>query len=149
MGRRVFRGSRAFYQEQLELIEARLENYFDNSSAKMTREQYFMMCEQLGSEPITSEIPTDFSDFPFVVQQAIQIFSIIPSIWEGMSGTYMGKDYSILPYLFNEIYEVENKQLMMKFILMIENIVREQYAQQQKARQRKAKTSKGGTHVNG
>lgn len=106
----------------------------------MTREQYLLMCEQLGTEPIDSEIPADFSDFPPIVQQAIQIHSILPGNWEGMSGTYMGKDYTLLPYLFEEIYEVENKQLMMRFILTIENIIREVYTQQQKARQRKAKT---------
>lgn len=107
------------------------------------------MCEQLGSEPIDSEIPADFSDFPYIVQTAIQIHNIIPGIWDGMSGSYMGKDYSILPYLFDEIYKVENKQLMMRFILTIENIVREEYSRQQKARQKKSKKSKGGIHING
>ena len=102
-----------------------------------------MMCEQLGSEPIPEEIPMDFSEFPFNIQEAIQIFSILPDNWEGMSGTYMGKDYSILPYLMDEIFKVEYKQQTMQYLLMIGNIVMESRAKDQKARQRKAKTKKG------
>ena len=112
----------------------------------MTKEQYLDMCEQLGSEPLQEEIPADFEDFPYPVQVAINIFYILPDIFEGMSGTYMGKNYSILPYLFDEIYEVENKQQTLQFILMIGNIVSSQYAAKQKERERKAKTKKGGTH---
>ena len=143
------RRHRKFYQEQQELIEAQLKNYFDNSAAKMTKEQYLLMCEQLGSEPIAEEIPADFADFPYVIQETMQIFSILPDNWEGMSGTYMGKDYSILPFLMSEIFMVENKQLTMKYLLLIGSIVMEQHTQKQKARQRKQKSSKGGIHVNG
>jgi hypothetical protein len=105
-----------------------------------------MMCEQLGSEPIPEEIPASFEDFPYSVQRAINIFYILPDVFEGMSGTYMGKNYSILPYLFDEIYEVEDKKQTMQFILMINSIVTKQYRSQQEARDRKAKTKKG-THV--
>ena len=115
----------------------------------MTKEQYLLMCENLGNEPDIKEIPRDFGDFPFEIQEALQIFSILPDNWEGMSGTYMGKDYSILPYLMDKIYAVDNKQQTMKFLLMIGNIVMENRTQQQKARQRKSKQSKGGIHVNG
>jgi hypothetical protein len=106
----------------------------------MTKEQYLMMCEQLGNEPIQEEIPADFSDFPYEVQEAINIFTILPDVWEGMSGTYMGKNYSILPYLFDEIFEVSNKQQTMQFILIIGRIVMENHTRAQKERQRKAKT---------
>lgn len=126
-----------------------MKNYFNNSSAKMTKEQYLLMCENLGTEPNPEEIPAEFSDFPVQVQEALQIFSILPDNWEGMSGTYMGKDYTILPFLMNEIFLVDNKQLTMKYILFIGSIVMEQYSKKQQARQRKAKTSKGGIHVNG
>lgn len=115
----------------------------------MTKEQYLLMCENLGTEPNPEEIPAEFSDFPVQVQEALQIFSILPDNWEGMSGTYMGKDYTILPFLMNEIFLVDNKQLTMKYILFIGSIVMEQYSKKQQARQRKAKTSKGGIHVNG
>ena len=140
---------RKFYEEQQGLIEAQLENYFNNSSAKMNTEQYLMMCEQLGEEPDMSKIPADFNDFPHQIQEVIQIFSILPDNWEGMSGSYMGKDYTILPYLFDEIFEVNDKKLAMKYLLFIASIVTAQYAEKQKARQRQAKSKKGGIHVNG
>ena len=108
----------------------------------MTKKQYLLMCEQLGNEPIEEEIPADFEDFPYEVQEVIQIFSILPDIWEGMSGTYMGKDYSILPYLMDEIFQVHNKQQAMQMLLSIGNIVMNIRSSEQKARQRKAKNKK-------
>lgn len=130
-------------------MQAQLKNYLDNSAAKMTREQYLMMCEQLGNEPIDEEIPMDFNEFPNVVQEALNIFSILPDNWEGMSGTYMGKDYSILPYLMDEIFHVEDKQQTMQFLLIIGNIIMEIRSKEQKARQRKAKTKAGRKEYNG
>ena len=109
----------------------------------MTKEQYLMMCEQLGNEPIESEIPADFADFPYEVQEAINIFSILPDNWEGMSGTYLGKDYSILPYLMDEIFEVADKKQTMQLLLIIGRLVMENHSREQKARQRKAKAKKG------
>ena len=102
-----------------------------------------MMCEQLGTEPIPEEIPASFEDFPYVVQEALNIFSILPDNWEGMSGTYMGKDYSILPYLFDEIFQVDNKQQTMQLLLTIGSIVMSQRSREQSARQKKAKLKKG------
>lgn len=101
------------------------------------------MCEQLGSEPIPEEIPADFSDFPFEVQEAINIFSILPDRFEGMSGTYLGKDYSILPYLMDEIFQVENKQETMKLLLIIGRLVMDNFSKKQKEQQRKAKAKSG------
>jgi len=106
----------------------------------MSKEQYLMMCEQLGNEPLPEEIPADYSDFPYEVQEAINIFTILPDIWDGMSGTYMGKDYSLLPYLFDEIFEVEDKKQSMQVLLMIGRLVSNMHSKAQKERQRKAKT---------
>jgi hypothetical protein len=109
----------------------------------MSKEQYLLMCEQLGNEPIPEEIPAEYEDFPYTVQEAIQIFSILPDNWEGMSGTYMGKDYSILPYLMDTIFEVVDKQQTMQFLLTIGKIVMDTRIADQKARDRKAKHKKG------
>lgn len=102
-----------------------------------------MMCEQLGNEPIPSEIPVEYADFPYEVQEAMNIFSILPDVWDGMSGTYMGKDYSLLPYLFDEIFEVTDKKQTMQLLLMVAKIVAEHHSEAQKARQRKAKSKSG------
>ena len=115
----------------------------------MTKEQYLLMCEQMNIPVDIKEIPIEYNDFPPQVQEALQIFSILPDNIDGFSGTYFGKDFSILPYLFEDIFVVEDKQLTMKFILIILNIVKTQYSEKQKANQRKSKNSKGGIHVNG
>lgn len=109
----------------------------------MTKEHYLEMCNQLGTEPIPEEIPAAYEDFPYAVQEALNIFSILPDNWEGMSGTYMGKDYSILPYLFDEIFQVDNKQQTMQLLLTIGSIVMSQRSREQLARQKKAKLKKG------
>ena len=40
----------------------------------MTKEQYFEMCEMLGSQPVDSEIPVELDDFPVEVQQAFLVY---------------------------------------------------------------------------
>lgn len=105
----------------------------------MTKDRYFMMCEQLEKIPVPDEIPLGFEDFPKQVQDAIMIYSILPDIWEGFGGTFLGKDYSILPYLANQVYMVEDHVQLMQFLLMINNIVSKNRAQKQKQERAKAK----------
>jgi hypothetical protein len=57
----------------------------------MTKDQYFEMCEMLGSEPSDSEIPVEFEDFPFEVQQAFNAYRMLRDEWDTMNGTYLGK----------------------------------------------------------
>jgi hypothetical protein len=109
----------------------------------MTKEAYLMMVEQLGNEPIPEEIPVEYEDFSYEVQEAIQIFTILPDVWEGMSGSYLGKNYSILPYLMDSIFEVANKQHTMQLLLVIGKIVMDNRIADQKSRERKAKHKKG------
>jgi hypothetical protein len=61
----------------------------------MSKDAYFEMCEMMGSEPKDEEIPIEFNDLPDVVQQALEIYGFLPDRWEGMSATFLGKDYSI------------------------------------------------------
>lgn len=100
-----------------------------------------MMCEQLGTEPKEEEIPAEFGDFPYLVQIAISIFAILPDNWEGFSGTYMGKDLSLLPYLV-KVYEVEDVAQLLQFINMIGSIVMNKRSEEQKRRQQKDKNLK-------
>lgn len=120
-------------------MEEGLEDFYNSSESKMTKERYFMMCEQLEKIPIPDEIPLGFEDFPKEVQDAIMIYSILPDIWEGFGGTFLGKDYSILPYLANQVYMVEDHVQLMQFLLMINNIVSKNRAQKQKQERAKAK----------
>jgi len=108
----------------------------------MTKERYFMMCEQLDKEPNPEEIPADFNDFPKLVQDAIMIYGILPDVWEGMGGTFLGKDYSILPYLVNQVYMIDDHPQLMQFLLMINNIVSSHRAEKQRQQQAKGKKGK-------
>ena len=55
-----------FVQDQREELLSRLEKYFKNSDAKMTRERYFKMCEQLGQEPNENENKNE-DESPYVI----------------------------------------------------------------------------------
>jgi len=49
------------------------------------------MCEMMGTEPIDSEIPVDFEDFPLEVQQAFVVYRMLRDEWDTMNGNYLGK----------------------------------------------------------
>ena len=80
---------------------------------------YLRLCEQLGEEPDPEKMPPDRSEFPTEVQEAFLIHDMLPDRWEGMSGSYLGKDYSSLSCML-DIYSIENKQLCILFLKHIE-----------------------------
>lgn len=110
----------------------------------MTKKAYLTMCEQMGKEPLQEELPADFEDFPKIVQDAIVIYGVLPDVWEGFGGTFLGKDYSILPYLTNKVYIIDDHPLLMQILMMINNIVSTNRAEKQKAEQ--AKSKRKGKH---
>jgi len=87
----------------------------------MTKDQYYEMCDMLGTEPNPEEIPVEFDDLPELVQQALEIYQYLPDRWEGMSGTFMGKDYSVVFELFTT-YEIESN-IEKRLFLRIMNVV--------------------------
>lgn len=101
----------------------------------MTKEAYFEMCEMLGSEPLDEEIPLELDDFPWLVQQAFVIYGMLSDIWEGMSGSYLGKDYSLLFNLFDlyGIDSAEEKLLATDFIKQIDAVRSKILYEKQKA----------------
>lgn len=90
----------------------------------MSKDAYFEMCEMMGSEPKDEEIPVEFNDLPDVVQQALEIYGFLPDRWEGMSATFLGKDYSIAFELF-KTYEIDNyveQRLFLRIMSVIDSI---------------------------
>jgi hypothetical protein len=85
----------------------------------MTKDQYFEMCELLGSTPIESEIPVEFSDLPLDVQEAYSVYSMLPDSWDFMSGTYVGKNYAGLGDIL-EILGVEDKLTVLNIIELLD-----------------------------
>lgn len=105
-------------EEQKEKLWKRLETWQHNSDAKMTKERYLEMMEQLGNDPIESEIPPDTGDFPYVVLDALETFNglgdrIYPDIG------YIGKDYTNLPY-YMKIFKVEDEELFLSILLRLD-----------------------------
>lgn len=89
-------------------------------------------------------MPLDSSDFPYEVQVAFFIFGFLEDVWEGMSGSYMGKRYSNIEYLFN-LYEIEDKKTILTIIKLYESILVEHRADKaQKKQQAEKRRSAGG-----
>lgn len=110
------RKSRKFYELQVERIISLLERKYKE---KITLEQYLSICEQTQQEPDPERMPVDDSMFPFEVQQALFVHSLLPDRWDGMSGSYMGKDWAALQGLL-DIYEIEDKKSVAYFLKHIE-----------------------------
>jgi len=106
-----------------------------------------MICEQLGEEPNPEKMPPEMSDFPYEVQVAFMLHNIMPDRWEGMSGSYMGKDWSCLGNLL-DIYEVEDKKEVTFFIKAIESenasVLNDEMTKKRKAQERASKAKTGG-----
>lgn len=106
----------------------------------MTQSAYYEMCEALGSEPVESEIPIEYEELPGLVQEAITIYSFLSDRWEGMSGTFLGKDYTIVFELFNTFgVEIAERQLLLRFMSSIDRIRGELISQKQKEKQNQTK----------
>lgn len=89
----------------------------------MTKEQYFEMCEMMGSEPIEEEIPVEFNDLPIELQEALQIYNSLQDSWDYMGGNYIGKNMVGFKDIL-DIYEVlpEDRRSMYELILHIDKV---------------------------
>jgi len=90
-------------------------------------------------------MPLDPTDFPVVVQVAFFIFGLLEDNWDGMSGSYLGKKWGNIEFLF-KLYKIEEPRTMLYILKMYEGIVVAQRAEEA-AKRRKAderKSSAGG-----
>lgn len=95
-------------------------------------------------------MPLDASDFPEEVQVAFFILSMLPDRWDGMSGTYLGKDWASANFLF-ETYGIEDRKEIVYFAKLYEGTLVNHRAEEQERRrkqeERKAKSGgKNYTH---
>ena len=63
----------------------------------------------MGIEPKEEDLPIEIEALTFESQLAFEIYRYLPGRWEGMSGSYLGKDLNILPFLFKQ-YKVEEDE---------------------------------------
>ena len=89
----------------------------------MSKEAYFEMCEALGSEPLESEIPVEFTDLAVEAQQALQIYNNLQDSWDYMNGNYIGKNLVGFKDIL-EIFEVpkEDYRIMYELIMHIDSV---------------------------
>lgn len=99
------------------------------------------MCEQMGWEPIEEEIPLDPASFDLEVQQALVLLNTLPDKWEGMSGTWMGKDYSGLGTIM-DIYDIEDRRQVFELLQVAEAELSRYYAQKQKEQEAVSKAKR-------
>ena len=103
------------------------------------------MCEQTGADPDPDEMPPTTEDYPFEVQVAFLLHDLLPDRWEGMSGSYMGKDFSSIGTLL-DIWEVKDKKTCLYFIKHIEarntEKINKSQERKRKAQENKAKNIK-------
>lgn len=96
--------------------------FFKNIHAGVSKETYYEICEAMGSEPIDEEIPIELDDLPIEVQSAYYVYSYLQDIWEGMSGTYMGKSMSGIIDIFTLLeIEKDEQKLYLDLIKYIDN----------------------------
>ena len=91
------------------------------------------MCEQMGWEPKEEELPQDGSNLSLECQQALTVLNSLPDIWEGMNGTWLGKDYSGLGTIM-DIYEIEDRRAVFALLKEAESLLGKYYTQQSKSR---------------
>ena len=89
-------------------------------------------------------MPLETSDFPSEVQVAFFIFGFLEDNWEGMSGTYLGKKWNNVEYLFR-LYQIQEQTTILYIMKLWENILVE-YKAQKAERTKKAdeRKSAGG-----
>lgn len=103
--------------------------------------------ERLGKEPNPDKAPIEIAHFPYEVQLAFSIHTLLPDRWDGMNGVYLGKDWAALGDLLG-IYDIESKKEVVFFIKYIEHYASKQIndkaEQQQKRAEQTAAQGKNG-----
>ena len=74
----------------------------------MTKEQYLMMCEQTGEEIDWDRCPPEWSDFPPIIGDILNVYHsmgdrVFPDIG------YIGKDFTSLDFMLKH-YQIEEYQ---------------------------------------
>ncbi len=85
--------------------------------------------EQLGTEPNPDEMPMELGELPMEVQQAVYLFNILPDLYAGMDGTWIGKSFSGLLDIMN-IFEMEHHRDTFEYVLVCISEASKHYANQ-------------------
>jgi len=103
------------------------------------------MCEMLNTEPKEDEIPIEREDLNTETQLVFDLYDKLPARWDSFSGSYMGKDLSLLPILFKEF---ETERYIRKYAWHIIPII-DSFVAEDIAKKIKTKTKAQGDTVSG
>jgi hypothetical protein len=95
----------------------------------------------MGWEPKEEDMPLDPSMLSIEAQQALILLNSLPDIWEGMGGTWLGKDYSGLSAII-DIYEIDSKKEVFELLKVAESELGKYYAQKRKEQESMSKTKR-------
>lgn len=108
----------------------------------MTRDRYLDMMEQLGKEPVISEIPPSWEDLPEIVANALNTFnSLGDRVYPDIG--YTGKDYTNLPF-FIEMYSIEDMEFFLEILSWLDSRAIKKSSEQIKKQYDKLKRSSSG-----
>ena len=97
-------------------------------------------------------MPLEESMFPLEVQLAFLVHSFLPERWDGMSGSYLGKDWSALGTIL-DVYAMEDKSQITFFLKYIDIFtsqkINKELEQKRKREELKGQDADGGIHVQG
>lgn len=89
-------------------------------------------------------MPLDLSEFPEEVQVAFFIFSYLPDKWDTNVGYYMGKDWTLIPFLF-ETFGVQDKAEILYFMKSYENLLVSYRAKESESKRKAAEKKSSAT----
>lgn len=137
-----------FYSEQVTRIVSLLERYTREADSVIDIDKYYAVCEQLGQEPDPDKLPIEISAFPVEVQSALYIYDLLSDRWDGMSGSYLGKEWSSVNFLLDTYDVVDERKEIVYFCKVYENIkvryTAEKAERRRKAEERKSQAAGGG-----
>jgi hypothetical protein len=92
------------------------------------------MCEMLGTEPVDSEIPVEYEDFPIEIQEVFQVYKLLQDNWDYFNGTYIGKSLHSIKDILKICNVPEDQSIFfIETIALLDSFRREEYAQHRKA----------------
>lgn len=100
----------------------------------MTKDMYFEMCEQLGTQPVEEEIPLELGDFPMEIQQIFSLYDNLEDKVSDFSGVFTGKVYTNFPLFYDIFCEGLPITYVLYVVRYMETVYVEQAIKQSKSK---------------
>jgi len=88
-------------------------------------------------------MPLTLMDFPSEIQVAFFMYDLLSDVYDGMSGTYMGKDWSHCSHLF-ELWGVDEPKVTMYFMKVYERVIIQKKGEDAERRRKQDERKSGG-----